>query len=268
MRRWWILLNLIFLLSLHSLASGQNDAKEIQLSKKAFSITVGNGLFQQVRMELLNFDNQIIATSGSFIPLNFKANFHYYFTPKLALRFSSGYGFFQSSSEDMIDYGILHMQENKIEEIASFSVTGFPAELAVLFQAPLDVRANMFFHFGLGIGYYAYNYQAEGTLKQFNSKTKLQLLKENYINPEMTLSGFAQFFLIGFDLSLNNRLGAMIEISKAGLGRLKLTRDIVKQEVSSGKIVNETKYGVSRQDYPFPIGLDDIAISFGLIWQL
>lgn len=268
MRRFIILLYVLLFITLHLSAWCQTDAKEIQLSKKAFSITMGSGLFQQVKMELLNFDNQIIAISSPIIPLNIKANFYYHFTPKLALRFSSGYGFFRSSSEDLIDPSIIHTEQKRVEEVANFSVTGFPAEMAVLFQAPLDVRANMFFHFGLGIGYYAYNYHAEGTSRQFNPKTNLQLLKENYINPEMTLSGFAQFFLMGFDLSLSNRIGATIEISKAGFSRLKLTRDIVTQEVSSGKIANETKYGVSRQDYPLPVGLDDIGISFGLVWQL
>lgn len=268
MRRFFIRLNLLIFITSYSLAWGQADTKEIQLSKKAFSVTLGNGLFQQVKMELLNFDNQIITTSGSIFPLNIKANFHYYFTPKLALRFSSGYVFLRASSEDMIDYSIIHAQEKKKEEVANFSVTGFPAEMAIIFQAPLDVRANMFFHFGLGMGYYVYNYRAEGTAKQVDTKTNLPLLRENYVNPEMTLAGFAQFFLLGFDLSLSHRIGATIEIAKAGFGHLNLTRDIMNQEVSGGKIASETKYGVSRQPYPIAGGLDDLAISLGLYWPL
>lgn len=246
----------------------QEESKEILLSKKTFGISIGTGFFQQVRMNLTNFDQTVIAASDNLIPLSFKANFNYYFTPKLALRFSSGYGFSRQEIYSEVDYGVINLRDSKIKDKATFTMTGFPAELALLFKTPIDVRANLFVHFGIGVGYYAYNYQAEGISRELTSKTETQKWKESYLNPQMTLSGSAQFFVLGFDLAINPRIGAALEFSKVGFSTMKLKGDILKQDVESGKIRNEKKYGYYRQDYPIQNGFEDIAVSFGIFWQL
>jgi len=263
-----LVISILTIISVSTPTWSQEEPKEILLSKKTFGISMGTGLFQQVRMNLTNFDQTIIAVSENLIPLSFKANFNYHFTLKLALRFSSGYGFSRQKIYSEIDYGIINLRDSKIEDGATFSMTGFPAEIALLFQTPIDVRANLFVHFGIGVGYYAYNYQAEGISKELTSKTLTPKWKESYLNPQMTLSGSAQFFILGFDLNISPRIGATLEMSKVGLSMMRLKGDILKQEVEAGTIATEKKYGYYRQDYPVQNGFEDIAVSFGIFWQL
>jgi hypothetical protein len=264
----FIILFLAIFLSTSLTWSQEKSETKIELSRKMFGINLGMGLFQNVNLNLVNFNQQVLTTSKNLIPINFKANFSYYFTPNWAIRFSSGYGFSRQTSNDETDFGKIHTMNTIIKNESIFTVTGFPAEVALIFQTPVDVRATMSLHFGIGFGYYAYNYQADGTLKEFESKTNKKVLEENYANPAMTLSGGAQFFILGFNINITPLVGATLEVSKVGWGMIKLTRDVIQQEVDAGKISYETKYGYERQDYTINNGLDDLAVSLGLFWQL
>ncbi|MCU0645428.1 MAG: hypothetical protein MUC94_14380, partial [bacterium] len=129
-------------------------------------------------------------------------------------------------------------------------------------------RANLFFHFGVGFGYYVYNYQAEGKFQQLNSKTEAKIVEEEYVNPQVTLAGGAQFFIMGLEMNINPRVSASLEVSKIGWSLMNLTQDILQQDVEAGEITNEKKYGFSRQDYSVKNGFEDIAVSLGLNWSL
>ena len=260
------ILSLIFM-NINSYSQQESDSK-IMLSKKTFGFRVGTGYFQNVRMNLFNFDQQLLATSDDLVPVNLKVNFSYYFIPSLAVRFSSGYGFSKQKNTNEIDYGKIDLQNLKLNESSTFSAAGFPTEAALIFKTPFDARANMFFHLGIGFGYYAYNYQAEGKFQKLTSKTSEKIVTEKYINPQMTLSGGAQFFIMGLEMNINPRVSALLEVSKIGWSLMILTQDILKQDVESGEITNERKYGYSRQDYAVKNGLEDIAISLGLNWNL
>lgn len=268
-RAIFVSISLVILLATSLIWSQEKkEEAKIELSKKTFGINLGTGFFQQVKLNLVNFDQEILATSENLIPVNFKANFNYYFTPNLAIRFSSGYGIYQQRMTTELDYAKIHTKDTIEQLEATFSVSGFPAEAALIFQTPVDARATMFFHFGLGLGYYAYNYEAEGTLKAIEVKTNQPVLREEYLNPSISLAGGAQFFILGFDLNITPRIVATLEISKAGWSTMKLTRDVVTQEIEAGEVTYETKYGYVRQDYSIKSGLDDMAISLGVFWQL
>ena len=257
----------IFLITSIVLSQEKSETK-IQMSRKTFGINIGTGFFQNVNLNLLNFNQEVITTSKNLIPINFKAHFSYYFTPNWAIRFSSGYGFSRQKNNNEINYSKIHTTDTIVKNESIFTVTGFPAEVALIFQTPVDARATMFLHFGIGVGYYAYNYQAEGTYQEFDSKTNAKMLEENYTNPAITLSGGAQFFILGFNINITPLVGATLEVSKVGWGMMKLTHDVIQQEVDSGKVSQETKYGFERQDYAINNGLDDLAVSLGLFWQL
>jgi hypothetical protein len=156
----------------------------------------------------------------------------------------------------------------KLKDTATFSATGFPTEIALIFKTPFDARANLFFHFGVGFGYYVYNYQAEGKFQQLNSKTEAKIVEEEYVNPQVTLAGGAQFFIMGLEMNINPRVSASLEVSKIGWSLMNLTQDILQQDVEAGEITNEKKYGFSRQDYSVKNGFEDIAVSLGLNWSL
>jgi len=242
---------------------------KIELSKKTFGLNLGTGLFQQVSVNLFDFNENVIATSEQLIPLNLKASFSYYFTPKLAIRFSSGYGFSQQRRKNNIDFNKINSLNLKLKDESVFSITGFPAEVALVFKTQIDARANVFFHFGVGLGYYAYNYEAEGSYQEYESKTNYQQLERNYDSPEMTLSGSAQFFMLGFDMRMSQHIGATFEVSKLGWSAMTLTRDAVRQVLDDrGEIAYQIKYGYYQEDYTVKNGFDDIAISIGIFWSL
>jgi len=263
-----ILLILVFLLINSNAWSQEESESTIELSRKTFGINLGTGFFQHINLDLVNFDQEILTTSDNLIPINFKANFSYYFTPKLAIRFSSGYGLSRQKSHKEIDFSKIHSKDVISKNESKFTVTGFPAEVALLFQTAVDPRANIFLHFGIGLGYYVYNYKAEGTSEELESKTNKWNMEENYINPEINLSGGAQFFVLGFDINIGPKVGATLEFSKIGWSMMKLTRDIVSQEIDAGEIAYETKYGYERQDYAVMNGFNDIGVSLGIFWQL
>ena len=269
MNKHSIILIILALLLINSNTWSQEEPEStIELSRKLFSINLGSGFFQNVNLDLVSFDQQILTTSDNLIPKNFKASFSYYFIPNLAIRFSSGYGYAQQKNQNNIDYSKIYLKDIVAKDEATFSVTGFPAEVTMLFQTPIDVRANSFLHFGIGFGYYIYNYKAEGTVAELNTETNTKKWEENYSNPEINLAGGAQFFVLGFDIKLGSQVGATLEFSKVGWSRLKLTRDITSQQIEAGEVDYEYKYGLSQQDYTVKNGFNDMAVSLGLFWQL
>jgi len=262
----FIILNLI-IMSVDSWSQEKSDAK-ITLSKKTFGFQVGTAHFQNVRLNLFNFDQELLTSSDDLVPVDLKVNFAYYFTPSVAVKFASGYGFSEQKNVNEIDYGKIDMQNLKLTDSATFSATGFPTEIALIFKTPFDARANLFFHFGVGFGYYVYNYQAEGKFRQLMSKTAEKIIEEEYVNPQVSLSGGAQFFIMGLEMNINSRVSASLEVSKIGWSLMTLTQDILKQDIEAGEITNEKKYGFSRQDYSVKNGFEDIAVSLGLNWNL
>ena len=264
-----IIIILIIFIIPNTIAWSQEEPEStIELSRKIFGINLGSGFFQNVNLDLVNFDQQILTTSDNLIPINFKASFSYYFIPNLAIRFSSGYGYAQQKNQNNIDYSKIYLKDIVAKDESIFSVAGFPAEVTMLFQTPIDVRANSFLHFGIGFGYYIYNYKAEGTVAELNLVTNEQKWEENYTNPEINLAGGAQFFVLGFDIKLGSQVGATLEFSKIGWSRMKLTRDITSQQIEAGEVEYEYKYGLSQQDYTVKNGFNDMAVSLGLFWQL
>ncbi|MDZ7332222.1 MAG: hypothetical protein ONB31_09620 [candidate division KSB1 bacterium] len=258
---------LLAIISIPLLAQDQSE-KKIELSRKNFGFQIGSGLFQKVTLSLTNFDQQVIASSPDLLPLDIKANFYYFFTPNLAIRFTSGYGFNQEITKDQIDYSKVHLNQKHYESETQFSVAGFPNEITLIFQTPIDVRANSFLHFGFGLGYYVYNYQAKGMIQELDAKTMVLLRQEKYRSPELTLSGAAQFFVFGFEIKVTSRMAAMLELSKLGWSEMKLTQDHLSQQVENGKIIFESQYGFWQKNYRTKNGFDDIAMSLGVLWQL
>jgi len=269
MSRYLVFLLLLIFMSITIHGFSQDEAgTKIELSKKTLGLNIGTGFFQHINMNLVNFNEQIVATSDNLIPINIKANFNYYFTPSIAIRFSSGFGFSQQKIQNEIDYNKIDSIDVKFKDESNFSVTGFPAEFVLFFQTPVDVRANLLFHFGVGIGYYAYNYRAEGFFEEIQYETNSQTKEKNYITPEITLSGIAQFFTLGFDIKVSEQLNATIEVSKVGWNLVKLTRDAIRQVVEDDEITYEEKYGYYQDDYTIKNGLDDLALSIGISWNL
>lgn len=240
----------------------QSQSEDVAIFQKSIlGIEYGTGFFQQVRLNLTNFDGEILATSENLVPTIFKANFHYYFTPNFALRFASGYGFAYQANKFFVDYSIIDTLNLQLKDNTTFLMSGFPVETALIAQTSLDAQDKFMVHFGLGIGFYTYNYRAEGTFKQFQEDKKPS--EQEYINPEMTLSGWAQYFTAGMNIQINQYIGASFEVAKVGFSQMKIENDVVKQVRYDSNTINDFKYGNQIQNYSTKSGLEDLAISAG-----
>ena len=266
-RSIFLILTIVFWVNVPTWSQDQSIAKN-EPNKMTLGIDLGAGFFQHVKMNLMNFKQEVVATSDNIIPTNIRANFSYYLTPTVAVRFSSGYGFSVQKDKGNIDYGKIDSMNAKLADESIFSMAGFPLETALIFQKPIDTQENILFHIGIGVGYYSYNYKAEGKFKESNSELNKIRWKEEYRTPETTLSGWAQFFVLGLNINLNQNMAASFEVSKIGLSSMRLVTDIIKQEVYDREITNELMYGYRQHDYKTKGGFEDIAISLGIYWKL
>lgn len=269
MRKMLMLIIPLFLFLAHNNCYGQEESdSKIKLSNKTFGFQLGTARFQSVRMSLVDFDQELLTSSDDLVPIDMKVNFSYYFIPAIAIRFSSGYGFTKQTHTQELDYGKIDIQNLKTQDSATFSAEGFPAEIALIFKTPFDARAKLFFHVGIGVGYYVYDFQAEGKYLARNSKTLEKIKSEEYFSPQMTLSGGAQFFILGLEMSIDSRVSASLDVTKIGWSWMNLNQDILKQDNDGSQITYESKYGSSRQNYSVKNGFEDLSIALGLNWSL
>jgi len=266
-----IILLIFLFLNVPNLCQGQTSIRNLP-NKMTLGLNLGTGLFQNIKMDLVNFDQEILVTSDNLVPTTFKANFNYYITPNVAVRFSSGYGFTRQTYSDKSDFRNIDDLDIILTDEAIFTMDGFPLETALIFQTAVDKNQNISVYIGLGFGYYAYNFKAKGTFNytEFVNAAEPDTIKweENYLNPEMSLSGVAQFFVLGLNINLGQNFGASFEISKIGLSYMRLKSDIIKQEIAGHNVTYEVKYGSRRHDYKKKNGLDDVAITAGIFWRL
>jgi hypothetical protein len=257
----------LFLITSFSISYSQNeDLEPIEnVNQSTMGIELGTGQFQHLTLSLLNFENQVIASSDEMIPTQIKANFNYGITSNFFIRFSSGYSFCQQTNREENDLGRIDTLDMVTKHKSAFHLYGFPSDATLLFKTKVDNQEKFGIYFGLGAGYYIYNLQAEGYFKQTDSKTNQT---EEYLNPEMTLSGWAQFFVLGFTIDVYKNLGATFEVSKIGLSSMKVDQDILKQQIYNEKIVNQIKYGYKAQNYSSKSGFDEATVSVGVFWKL
>ena len=266
-----IILLIFLFMNVPGLSQDQTSLRNLP-NKMTLGLNLGTGLFQNINMDLVNFDQEVLVTSDNLVPTTFKANFNYYITPNVAVRFSSGYGFTRQTYHGESDFRDIDTLDVILTDESIFTMAGFPLETALIFQTAIDKNQNISLYFGLGFGYYAYNYKAEGTFNytEFVNVAEPDTIKweENYLNPEMSLSGVSQFFVLGLNINLGSNFGASFEVSKIGLSYMRLRNDIIKQEISGHKVTYEVKYGSRRHDYKKKNGFDDVAITAGIYWRL
>ncbi|MCI0493696.1 hypothetical protein L0Z72_01720, partial [candidate division KSB1 bacterium] len=242
------------------------DNEEMQRSK--LGISLGTGFFQDLKLNLVDFNNQIFNSSDELVPSCAKAYFWYNITPQFVFRFSSGLCFSRQTEYGQVNYAQIDSMNVRYKDKAIFSMEGYPAEVALIFQYPLDSHKKMHINFGIGLGYYVYNYRTEGSYIQISSLTDEMTWIEEYVNPEYTLSGWAQFFQLGLHLNLNKNFGAFFEFSKVGLSFMKIDQDMIKQNVYDRKVEYSEKYGYRQRDYTAQSGFDDLTMAVGVFFSL
>lgn len=259
---------IIVLLWISSVYSQEARRNIVNSGFSYLGLKTGIGFFQNINLDLTDFTDQVIASSDQMVPTNIQAEYTYYFHPKVGIRFSSGYCFSIDGGKNLYETDGIDSAAVMYRGESTFSMSGFPADLAVIFRNAITDKKDVFLKMGIGFGYYAYNYKSEGELKKVQILTNDRLWIEQYRNPEITLSGFAQFFIVGMDVQFTKNLGATIEMSKVGMSNMKITKDLIEQEVYDREISNEIKYGYDEKSYQPQSGFDDVALTFGVFWRL
>lgn len=271
MKKYNIIVSIILIFALYTASAG--NTQETGYSKQTLAVTTGTGFFQNVQINLMDYQSRVIATSEAFMPATIKASYHYYFTPHVALRFSSGYGFARQTKENEMDFSKIDSTNSIISNQTTFSMSGFPIETAVIFEAGINDKIS--FHLGLGGGYYSYVFTSKGKIinesweYSQSSGIKISNNETEYTSPNETLYGWAQFFVFGMNIDLTNHIGASLELSKMGMNYLFLEKDVIKPVVDSDNEVEyKIRYGYHKQRYTHQSGFDEMIWSVGLFWKL
>lgn len=228
----------------------------------------GSGFFQDVQLQLTDLDQQLVSTSDPLVPSQIKANYTHFFSKHIGLRFSSGYIFARQIDRDNVNFGQIDSLDLRYEDKARFKLSGFPVEAAFVFQTPIDSHENFCINMGIGTGYYTYNYESNGSIKEFRVSDGKVLKDEKYDIPTTTLTGWAQFVFIGATMRISKSMGASFELSKVGFSNMYFEKDVVKRQIYEREIEHQFIYGFEKDDYNISKGLDDVSMKVGVFWYL
>lgn len=236
-----------------------------QTNKLSIGIDYGSGIIQGGSIFLYDYDGNVFDISNPIIPKNIRCRIEILLSRYFIARFSVGYGM----TKQGMDYSMNRPSDystgpSKYESEAKYSASGFPIEGTIIFSVPVDKKEICSFYFGLGIGYYNYTFKAEGFYEQSGSDFSSYNYRENYVTPDVKLSGFGQFFMTGMNIQFISRLGAFIEVSKLGLSLLKEKSDIFFITVEDHEITHTEIIGEQKIDYKAKNGFKDVGLSIGI----
>lgn len=123
-----------------------------------------------------------------------------------------------------------------------FETTGFPIEAELLFAKPLTADNEFSIFFGIGAGYYNYNYSEEGESTGITYKEEIEI------------TGIAQYFTFGSEVKITDQSTAFLQFKKPGLSfvKAKTTGD----------------YSAMEEDAKSLIGFWDVGIAVGFKWSI
>lgn len=216
-----------------------------QESKISVGLDYGSSIIQPSTSVILytsGFRQQIINWAG--VPNRFRGIVGFSLHSHILLRGSVGYG----STRDKDKFQSTNSAKIELEH----QLSGIPAELAIIFHAPIGNREKFNILFGLGAGFYSYKlktkYVNEGFLSS-DPETKV---------PDVKFSGLAQTFIFGFSIRPLERLGITVEFAKLGLSAIKEKQDLLDSEIPLQKI------GESEKNYNAAPGLKDLTMTLGV----
>ncbi|MBN2012435.1 hypothetical protein JW960_24110 [candidate division KSB1 bacterium] len=231
-------------------------------------LMAGTSAMQGMSLSLYDLNRQEIATSSPLTPAQLIAFYQRGVTQHVAVRFLSGYTWGRQIDQVQFDYSKVQLEGDEVHSSESkFFISGFPIEMSVLFHNSIGESGAVSWHCGIGAGHYTYNFEAKGTINVKNVVT-LRHSKTEYSNDPYTLSGWAQFFVLGFQVQLNDKMGAICELSKIGFSGLYLEQDVMQDVIVDGEVERKIPYGYTKQQYLPETGLNDVAVSVGIFWKL
>lgn len=228
-----------------------------QTSKLAIGLDYGASIIQKGSLSIGDpVSSNNVVYSDFMVPRHVRAHLEYGPASRLVVRLAAGYGFMRDQANftrNVAGNGI----SGRLHRETKFSVAGFPVEASLIWRLPLDNGKRFSVHGGLGGGFYSYKFKVKQFYEIIDSSNPAANERGEFEAPDLKLSGFAQFFLAGFALTLNKKLHATFEISKMGLSLLKWNSE---HEQSAGEVAKVT----SKRDYNAGRGFDDVAMTIGL----
>lgn len=211
-----------------------------------------------IQTSQLSLAVQEVETAGAIVPKNIRGRVEFALNPYTLVRVAGGYG----STEEKQESEATFSNGLKSSGEATFNSSGFLGEGALIYQVPIDDKSVFAVRFGLGAGYYSYNFKQKGFQEQVFGG---QVAREEYEEPEVKIAGFAQSFIIGLMIGGNAKVSATVEVAKLGLSFMKMTQDI-EETLIDPNTNQETKRkaGERKADFNASNGLEDLAITVGL----
>ncbi len=256
---------LCFSISLFSVCAlyAQSDATSIQL----IGIMAGTNAVQGIAWPLQDRAGQTVATSDQITPFQGMAFYQHGFGSNVSVRFASGYVWARQQDESFQDFTKIDSADATLKTKSTFHTEGFPLELTLLFHNSVNESRRVQWQCGIGFGYYSINYEANGNRleKQFASSRSH---KQSYESAPFTLAGWTQFFVVGFQMQVTQRMHAVCQVSKIGLSGLYIEQDMSENSVYHEESVWQRQYGHSREQYMPKSGFNELSISVGVSWTL
>jgi len=269
------LIILVLLVGVAGIAAGQN----IQLG-----VNLGTSIIPWTYTADDNFTAAFFndcSLSDTYIPKTFGGSIYLTY-PGFMLRVALNHGQTRSNIDSHIpNNGFSYTAQNGLEtnvQIENLNyemktrVIGFSASTALLFPFSMGRNRILSIYPGVGGGYYKYQFSGEWNVKDeeidHNGISTVYTAKGDY--EKASISGVAQFFLIGIDVKAGSRLHFFFETSKMGLSMLRQVREleyhVYEPDITGTKYTKtfQKKIGEIKSDFNAKSGLSDIGFLFGV----
>ena len=183
-------------------------------------------------------------------PKNLNVHVFTNINPNTKLGISGGYGI--STYKNKINYSDSAQPDNKLDQ----SIKGLQIESELLFGKFEEFSlVNPFI--GIGLGYYKFSYVSE--------EDSGYSYNDDEDDFTWVFNGLAQYFTFGFDVNINYRLTAFLQLKKMGFSFVKFRRDLTNYDYETD---HDEVIGSVVGDYNASWGLIDTGISFGFRYKL
>ena len=248
-----------------------------------FGLNLGNSMFNWYRTETVGdyyYDYygyeyyEIVGYQHIYIPKNISGSFYYGLPKGFVFKGTAGYGLTKYGGEFDQPRKTFTDHEGDVQEILKYhmegntKVSGFFVEAAFHYPMALGSDQRFCIYPGIGFGYYSYGFSGDwnGEEEEYEDNTIVTYTSTGNFS-KAKLSGFAQFYVLGFEFKTSEKISLILEFAKLGMSMVteKVDDDYVIRETSdhtSSEVFRE-KTGTYKQDYNAMGGFQDVSVTLG-----
>jgi hypothetical protein len=222
-----------------------------------------------------DYDYIYVGQGDVYVPKQINLSFSMKIGRGLVLRGFAGYGF--AVSNNTFDQPRTQFDDNrgdavdilKYEEKSSVLVHGFSVGATLVVPIVLNDAATWSVYPGIGVGYCRYGFSGDWSVidENYNSEATEEFRYSGEF-AHATLDGFAQYFVLGIEKKITDRIALFLESSKIGLSLMHETvdSDYTVYDESGTTVTEAFRKTISTQktSYTPQPGLSDVSISFGV----